>query len=291
MAAVYGTQGRLALGASSATSRIEFESCDMRMKEEVGNWAGVQGHRGELATRNRLSSVAPGGSLETKPNPAEWAILLPFILGGTPSGTSYPLAEVLPTFVMDLDDSVSVKQYTGCVMATATISGTAGGPIGLSMGIEAIDEGTDTFPSLSINNDYGPFMFYEGAFTIGATSGVTPFDFSITIDNVIDTGRYLNSRTRTSLRARGRRVNFQCGIPWGDYYNTLYGIQASEVAVSAVFTSAGYSLSLSMPKIRFPREGPTGRQREEEMRFTLAGQARKTNSTTDELAVVLDSTA
>lgn len=291
MSAVYGTSGKLALGASSATSRLEFEVCGVKMREEIANFAGVQGHRGELAGRNRLGNVAPGGPIEFTPNPAEWAILLPFILGGTPSGTSYPLAEALPTFVLDVDDSVSCKQYTGCVFSSATISGTAGGPIKLSTMVEAVDEGSDTFPALSIDATYGPFMFYEGAFTIAGVSSVTPFDFQIQIDNVIDVGRYLNSRTRTSLKARGRRVNFTCSVPYGDYYSNLYGIQGSEVAVVATFTSAAMSLAFTMPKLRIPREGPDGRQREDELKITLSGACRKTNSTTDELQVVLDSTA
>jgi len=290
MSAVYGTVGRLALGASSATSRLEFERCGVKMREEIASFTGVQGHRGELSGRNRLGNVTPGGPIDFCPTPNEWAILLPFILGGTPSGTSYPLAEALPTFVLDVDDSVSVKQYTGCVFTSATISGTAGGPIKLATMVEAADEGSDTFPSLSIDNSYGPFMFYEGAFSIGAVSSVTPFDFTIQIDNVVDVGRFLNSRTRTSLKARGRRVSFSCRVPYGDFYSNLYGIQGSEVAVVGTFTYGTQSIAMTMPKVRIPRDGPDGRAREEELSITLSGQARKTNSTTDELQVVLDNT-
>jgi hypothetical protein len=289
MSAIYGTFGKLALGASSPTSRIEFEMCDMRLHESVENYAGVQGVRGELASRNRLGNVVCSGTLTCTPTPAEWVILLPFILGGTPSGTSYPLAEVLPTFVMDLSDGTTCKQYTGCTIGSAEISAQSGGPLKLSCQIEAIDEGSDTFPSLTIDQTYGPFMYYESAWTIASVTA-TPFDFRIGIDNRVDTGRFLNSRTRTSLIARGRAVDFRCRLPWGDFYTNLYGIQSSEVSAAGVFTSAGYSISLTMPKIRFPREGPTGRNREAEMEFVLDGRARKTNGTTDELQVVLDST-
>lgn len=291
MTAIYGTFGKFAIGATAVTDkRIEFESCGLKLQEEIASFVGVQGHRGELSGRNRLGSVTCGGPLECTPTPLEWSYMLPYILGGTPSGTSYPLAEVLPTFYADLSDGTSAKQYSGCVMASATISAQAGGPLKLSANIEAIDESAVTFPSLSVDNSYGPFMFYEGAFTIAGVSNVTPFDFSIQIDNVIDTGRFLNSRTRTSLVSRARRVVFACNLPWGDYYSNLYAIQASEVAVACTFTSATLSMSLTMPKVRFGRVGPDGRGREEEMMFPLSGVARKTNAATDELQVVLDST-
>lgn len=285
MAAIYGTFGKLAIGGT----RIEFVSCGVKMRESIENYAGVQAHRGELATRNRLGNVSPGGPLECVPTPAEWVVLLPYILGGTPAGTSYPLGETLPTFTMDLDDGTSIKAYSGCTITTATISAQSGGPVKLSCQIEAIDEGVGSTVSGSIDQTYGPFMFYEGAFSVGATSSVTPFDFSVTIDNVVDTGRFLNSRTRTSLKARGRHVNFATRIPWGDFYSSLYGIQGSEVAVVGTFTSAGYSLAFTMPKVRFPREG-VERQREDELVLPLNGIARKTNASTDELQVVLDST-
>lgn len=289
MAAIYGTFGKLALGASSPTSRIEFEMCDLRLIETVENYAGAQGHRGELATRNRLGNVLVGGTLTCTPTPNEWAILLPFILGGTPSGTSYPLAEALPTCVIDLSDGTTCKQYTGVVFASAEISAQSGGPLKLSARLEGIDEGNDTFPSLTIDQGYGPFMFYESAWSINSVTA-TPFDFSISIDNKVDTSRFLNSRTRTSLLARGRSVDFRCRVPWGDFYTNLYGIQASEVASTGTFTSSTQSIVFSMPKIRYARMGPTGRAREEELVLELGGRARKTNATTDELAVTLDNT-
>lgn len=285
MAAIYGTFGKLAIGGT----RIEFVSCGVKMRESIERFTGVQSHRGELSGRSRLGNVSPGGPLECIPTPAEWVVLLPYILGGTPSGTSYPLAETLPTFTLDLYDGTSLKGYSGCVISQATITAQSGGPLKLSCQIEAIDETAGSTVSGSIDQTYGPFMFYEGAFSIGATSSVTPFDFSVTIDNGVDTGRYLNSRTRTSLVARSRSVMYNCRIPWGDFYSALYGIQASEVAVVGTFTSAAMSLAMTMPKVRFPRDG-VERQREEELVLPMSGKACKTNSSTDELQVVLDST-
>jgi hypothetical protein len=276
MAAVYGWQGKLGISSGSpVTIRYNFVVADMALEETLHNNSGDSATRDELALRTRLNSRAPDGTIGFEPTPIEWYALLEWILGGTGSGTSLPLADTLPTRFITLDDTVDVKTWDGCVAGRATISSGQQQPLKLDLEVNGIDEALGaaaSFPAIAFDDTFGPYMHADGVFVINSVT-VRPKQWSLTIENMPDTERYFNSNTRINIPSKGRRFTWNFQLPYGDYA-AAYGLQAADVGCSATFTAGAFSLAFSSTRVRFPRQGPKGRGREEEIMLVPNGVAR-----------------
>lgn len=282
-------------------SLLELISGDLALAEEGYHAEGMAGSRSHASARSRASLRRVTGSLQLQPNAAEWALLLPWILGADVSSTTYALAETLQPFTVTIDKDNGtdgkVFTYNGCKVASATITAEQGGPVSLTMNVEARDEAignAGTFPSLTLNVATGPFIFSDssGAITVGGTAFPVR-RFSCTIDNQLDTERFLNSTTRSGLVPKGRNVSVELGGPYGgkeSLYPTAATLAAG-VAVVATFTNTVHSVSLalSFPKVHFPRRTPPWNGREE-VDLPLVGMARYSSAVNDEIVVTLDST-
>lgn len=288
--------------AVTVDTLLEVVSGDIGLIEEGINTAGMTGTRSRYAARTRAGSRRVSGSVTLNPNAAEWALLLPWILGADASSTSYALAETLQSFTATLkkDNGTDGKVFTynGCKVARAVITGEQGGsPISLQMDIEGRDEtlgNAGTFPSLTLNVATGPFLFSDstGAITIAGTAYAAR-RFVLTIDNALDTERFTNSLTRTALQPRDRIISLELTVPYGTAtaaYPTAATLAAGvAVVITLTNTVHAVSLAFSLPKVHFGRRSPVWNGREE-MDLVLSGEARVSSAANDELAVTLDST-
>jgi hypothetical protein len=193
----------------------------------------------------------------------ELSQLLPWIMYGTPSGTApvtYPLADLAPQprFVT-IDRGPKVATYSGCQVNRATIRGSQGEPLDITLDVIGQDEtlaASGSFPALTLDTTTGPFIFTDLSLSINAAT-YNARDVEIIIDNVIDAGRFFNSQTLVSAIAMDRHVSFTCHLPYGDA-SAVYGLGQGGTAVTATFTGGGTSvLTLNMGKVAFPRKSPS----------------------------------
>ena len=305
---IMGVQGRLGVKeevtegtAVTVDSLLELTSGDLALAETELHAQGLSGSRSQWAARTRANLRRASGSLSLEPNAAEWALLLPWILGADASGTTYALAESLQAFTAtikrDNGTDGKVATYNGCKVARAVISSEQGSAVKLQLDVEARDEAignAGTFPSLTLNVATGPFLHTDsvGAITVGGTAFPCR-RVSITIDNALDTERFVNSLTRTGIQPKDRIITVELGGPYGGkeaLYPTAANLAAG-VAVVITYTNTihAVSLALSLPKVHFPRKSPPWNGREE-FDLVLTGVARASAAVNDELAVTLDST-
>lgn len=277
MAAVYGWQGQLGIDtANPVTKRYNFISSDIALEETIYNNSGDSATPEEIASRTRLNTRSADGPLVMEPTAVEWYAMLEWILGGPGVSTNIPLTNAIASRYVVIDDTVKVPVWSSCVVGRATISSQEKSALKLDMQIFGTDEtlgAAATFPALTYDTTSGPYMHFDGAFVINSVT-VRPKAWSLVIDNMPDTERYLNSQTRISTPRKGRRFTWNFNLPYGDYVAS-YGLQAADVAASATFTVGNTSLIFASSNIRFPRQGAKGRGREEEIMLVPNGIAYK----------------
>jgi hypothetical protein len=289
VAPALGVYTKLGIGAAApATAQLDYQSETLGLDETFLDTAGLRGTRSRMAARTVPTFRRVAGDVVLTPNPVELATVLPYVLGGTPSGTSYPLGEQLPAFVVQiLRAAGSLFTYTGCRVAQAVFRGQAGQALELTLSLLGIDEtvANAAFPSLSLDTTTLPFVFNQLTLTV-ATYVVQAFSFELTVDNGLEV-RQVNSPTATAVYATDRPVTLSVVVPFGDAAN-LYGLASAGVAAAANFTSGGTSLDFATPALQLPRRPVTVPNRSE-VRLTLQGGARYAVNPGDELAVTLDS--
>lgn len=248
----------------SSAQCLEFISESMSQSTSLSYNDGIRGTRQMARERVRKSARTVGGTITMTPTQTELRTLLPWILGTneTGSGTSgspyaYILAETLQEFqilALKVEPSAihtdEVFLYENCRVARATFSASSGGPLTLSLDIEAETERSYANGSISIGSNPStptdvmsggssgrsvpssvpdtdtPFMFYDtghsnGALTIGNADREC-FDWSLTIDNVLDTGRFMNSLDRTNIPSMGLVVSMTATVPFTAAEDELY---------------------------------------------------------------------
>lgn len=254
------------------------------------NTQGMAGTRSQRSERSRTSITVVSGTLNFEMSPLMMVYLLPKILGGTPTGTSFPLAETLPAFQCQIDRISKVFNYTGLVVNKATFKGSPGGFVQLALDVVGVDEvvvAAGGGQAIAAPLD-PPFIFEDGVLTVAAT-GYNMLDFELTIDNKV-AARNANSLTATRISPTDLReigLSFTC--PWGSGETALYNSALAGLACSLVFTNGGYSATFTLPCVQFPRMTPVvGSKGEIPMR--MQGICRMT-STTKEIVIVNDSSA
>jgi hypothetical protein len=290
MSAVMGWQAQLGLGDSAPVDEAyEFLKETLALDEEFVDSDGLRATRSHAKEAVRQGVRRVGGSLVMRPTPVQLANLLPRVLGAEASGTTYALAESLPTFVATIDRVSKVFTYTGCKVDRAIFRSQAGEPLQLTLEVLGLDESVGnagTFPSLSIDTTTSFFLFQDLTLSIGGNAYPAQ-SFELIVDNHLEANRFLNSATRSSLPERDRTITLNTHLPYGDA-TAGYATGVNGVAVVATFTNGNTSLSFSLSAVQFPRQSPTVPGRDE-IRLPLSGVARKSGGTS-ELTVTLDST-
>lgn len=272
---VMGSQAKLwvveALPFNASTaSALEFVSETLSAKKTLVYNDGIRGTRARGRERVRVGGITCNGTITMTPSKAELDLLLPWILGAdaTGAGTSgdpyvYALAETLQEFQVMVFRVSSVATHTaevfvyeGCRVARATFSASSGGPLTLSLDIEAETE--VFFENGSIGNGYGTayptqstaimssgssipssvvdnnsmFMFSDssgasGNFEVGGAVR-NAYDWTLTIDNMLDAGRQLNQLVRTSIPTMDRLVTLNMTLPFTSDEDDLYNVDVND---------------------------------------------------------------
>lgn len=291
MAAAQSMLGKLGISASNPVdAQFDFKQESLSCREEFLDGNGLRGEMQHDVSRVRRNLRRIGGQLSLQPNPAELALLLPWILGTPASGTTYALSDAPPARYVTIDRVTKVFTYDGCKVDQAVFRASRGMPLDLSLDVVGIDEtvgNSGTFPSLSIDRATGgPLMFSDAVISHAGTE-YTPADFTMSIRRKIDKDRFFNSLTLVSVVPHDLEITVEMRLPYGDA-SAVYNSGPGGVAIVATFTNGTQSLAFTLAKVCFPRQSPNLPNRSEVM-VSLRGNAYKDGSTAS-LATVLDST-
>lgn len=291
MSAAMGNITQLAIGdADPVTQRLDFQFCDFGITQEMPDWSGMRGTRSRGTERVRESFKRLTGQLRMYPTAVELSYILGWIMGGTVSGTSYPLGDTLPEKYVTVDRKTKVFTSNGVKVSKARFDCRQGQALQVTMDLVGKDttEGNEgTFPSIAMDVTTKPFMWHDATITIAGSTYYSD-DFSLEIDNAINLDRFFNSLTLTEATSTDRIVRLSLSLPFGDSY-AAYNTGSSGVAANVTFTNGAVSLAFDFSKVIFQRKDPPITGRNNEVMLPLIGEAKK-NGSTLELVTTLDST-
>lgn len=272
-------QTKVGIGASSPVDRfLEVVSCSLSKTSEMAVTAGMRGKRGRDFNRARTHKFRVTGQLVLEPCVAEIDALLPWLLGGTTALGVTPLADALVKRNIVVDKVTKVMTYDECVVSQFVLEGSEGNPLRLSVDIEGQSEtegNSGTFPSLTPAYE-NFFLFSDCTFTINSVT-CTPKNFRLTLNNSLDTERFLNSTSRNEIPAQDRTINLEIGLPYDSVHEALYDIAAYDgdgvggsIAISDGTTT--YTIALShMKAAEAPIEVPERSELMLNMSFQVFG--------------------
>ncbi|REK19172.1 MAG: hypothetical protein DWQ37_01915 [Planctomycetota bacterium] len=293
-----GTKNETTYGSAVTVDQgFVFTSESIVKRGVIVERSGLRGTRSHQALDTRTGPYTVGGRLTLEPTPEDLAIWLPRILGADPSGTTYDLAETLPSFTLAIDRVARVFTYAGCKVDRATFSGSQGGLLRLALDIVAQSEAVaaaGTFPALSPNNSQ-PYIFSDLALTLASTAREVK-EFELVIDNGLITDRFMNSLVITSAPEGDRTIMLRTMHAWAAENADLYAQALAGAAGTLELTNAlggtppdGYRTTFSFATLQVPDRSPSVPGRDELM-LNLEMMARRVGST-PELSVTHDSTS
>jgi hypothetical protein len=250
---------------------------------------GLRGTRSHQADDTRGGTYTVSGTLLLEPTPEDLAVILPLILGGSPSGNSYPLAETVPSFTCSIDRVAKVFTYAGCKVTKAIFSGAAGGLLRLALEIVGQSEtvaAAGTFPSLTATIT-PPYIFSDLVLTLQSAAREVS-QFELVIDNALVADRFMNATTIASAPEGDRTVMLSTTHPFAAANADLYGQALAGTAGTLALSNGGYSTVIQFGTLQVPDHSPVVASRAE-IPLRLQMTARKSGAAA-ELSVTHDST-
>ncbi|WP_339730093.1 phage tail tube protein [uncultured Gimesia sp.] len=257
-----------------AESLVETQTID-----ETGGTTGTTEH---ISERTRLGQKRCSGTIQVPASRLALDTLLPLILGAAESSNVFALADTLPEFVMMIDRDEKVYTYSGCRIARATFSGSSGQMVMIGLDIEAETEtegDAGTFPALETPTET-PYRFEDGVLTL--QSSTREFnEFSLVIENQLDTERFENNLTRVDIPLLDRIITLGTNHPWSTANLDLIKQDLAGAGGSLVLTNTELSsnvLTFTLGAIQYPTKTP-GTQKAQVTRLPLEGMVRKVGTT------------
>ncbi len=288
---VMGWETKFGVGAAAPTTKaIELTQFGLIGSIQSVRNNGARGTRSNFATGVREGVKVAEGSISCEPRPDELAILLPFILGAAASGTTYALAEALPSHVWDYYAGPDSFRFTDCAVNRATFRSGPGQPLQLTLDVIALDwDDTITFPTLTNYSSLSPFMHHDSVVTLGGTA-YKPDSITVVIDNRLNPIQR-NSQTRTHLKPADRIITTSLQFGFSTDEQVLHTLAATaNTTGSIVYTNGAVSLGFAMPAMQTPRQTPPMQNRSAEVSRQFQWLAKANAAALDELVVTLDST-
>jgi hypothetical protein len=235
-------------GTLPATQLIDNVSGRIGAIQEIVDSTGQNASLTGRTNRMRVTGTPTEPAFNMEPTAQEWAYLLPWMLGGSNTGTTpivYTIGNDLPLRgiqgVEDRAGSAYPHNYTNVAVDSFTIRSSPGQLLGLeinSIVSGGVYENSTAFPSLSnFDNTTSPFAFpdltgdgatgSDGVFTIAGT-GLQIFSSSISVSYNLDRARRPHTLQAAGLRKRARDVSLSFNMPAADaqaiYASDLRGL-------------------------------------------------------------------
>lgn len=280
-----------ALPFSGSATPLRFKSESLAKQSTILNDSGMDGSASEHSELSREGQSTVSGQITLDWSPTGGAVLLPLILGGTPSGTTFPLADTAPAAWQYQIDRVSeVFNYTDVRVNKATWKGQSGGPVEVLLDLLGVDEvlvAAGAGQAFVVPLDPG-YVFSDLAISVTGDAR-SIFDIELTVDNRL-ASRYANSKVPTRIaRSAKRQVAVSFTTPFGPDEVDLYNVALGGIEVILTATNGNYSTVWAMGKVQFPAMSPVV-PGQGEIPLKMTGIARMFG-TTRELIVTHDSSA
>jgi hypothetical protein len=275
--------------SGTADTFFDFVSENLKLTQELPDLSGFRGLRGRPSERVREVARRVGGPIVFHPTPGDLVTLLPRILGAAAVGTTFAVAETIPSFIVTIDRVIKVPTYTGCYVNRATFRGSENSPMELTLDIIGTDESVGaagSFPAISVSDATVPYVFSDLALVINSVTYACK-TWELTVDNALEP-QFFNSLTMTRANATDRIITVTTQLPYGDA-SAAYGLTQTGVACTATFTNGGVSCLFTTPAVSFPKDSPVVSNTRGEIFLNLTGVARRSGSTA-ELTITNDST-
>lgn len=277
MAAATGMLSRLSINGII----FDFESCSLGVQEAIVDANGLRGSLAHDVSRFRQGIRRVGGQIRLQPNVEETPLLNTFAMGGAAS----TLSNTALVYAIVHDKVAKVGTYTSSAVNRSTWSANQGEPMSMNLDILCIDEsiGSSFGSPTAMDAASGPWMFQELGLSI-SSSTFSARNFSMVLDNHLDSGRFFNSQTLISLVRTDRTITVQTELPYGDA-NAVYNTGSAGASIVATFTNAVTSntMTFTLGKVVFGRT-PIAVPGRTEVMYSLVGQA-AANGATAELVV------
>lgn len=296
-----GTFGKFAVDDSAVTAigdfdsgsfSYEFLSTDLRRTTTATYNDGIRGTRSRAKERVRRTAIAVSGGIVMNPTPVELDQWLPRILGTNESADSFVLAETVPVFGVLIERELKRYVYTGCKVNAATFSCSQGGLMNLRVDIEGqseIESATSWPGTIPVIDSGAPFIMADTTFQLAADTSCTQVrEWEITVNNFLNTDRYMNSVTRQPLHALDREVTLRLVVPYNSDSADLVQKSVPGSGGTLTMTNGNTSTLFTFANLTGNDETPPIPGKEElflNLQFTAY-----TSSTTKELVVTHDST-
>jgi hypothetical protein len=267
-----GTKNETTYGTAVAVDQgFVFVNESIVKRGVIVERAGLRGTRSHQALDTRVGPYTVGGRLVLEPTPEDLAIWLPRILGAAPSGSTYNLAETLPSFTLSVDRVAKVFTYAGCKVNRATFAGSQGGLMRLALDIVAQSESlaaAGTFPSL-VPSLSQPYIFSDLTLTL-ASAAREVREFELVVDNALVTDRFMNSLVIVGAPEGDRMITLRTTHAWAAANADLYAQALAGAAGTLELTNAlggtppdGYRTTFNFATLQVPDRSPNVQSRDE----------------------------
>lgn len=287
---------RVGIGATSgsaATREVDFLACTIGKQGTHIQSEAIRGTRSYIGELVNDGVYTVGGQLTLHPRPLELDMILPFILGGNESTDTFPLAETLPEFGIDVYKVAQTCRYAGMKVNQATFRCAPNQPLVVELDVQGKTETTGvSFPTLTNVSNVAPYVFSEMVLTLDSVA-YNCFSVAIGINNNLMLDHHMNSQSRTELPEQSRVITLQTSVQMtSTEASALYAGSVAGISGSVAFAKGNYALTFSFAKLQRPTQPVVIPQRNGEVVLDLSFVARKDAATpTMELVVTNDSTA
>lgn len=268
-ARLYAKDGSGTLAWNSGTIRsFPFYRESMRKIGSVVYPQVITGSRDEAGERARKGPSLYYGTITFGVSPSELAFWAPYWLGGTPSGTSYPLGETLSPFGLYIDKVTTKYAFYDCYVDKALVVGRQNGPGGppnyltLQLTVYALSytnspATTATASIATITGDYVPIVFEDAASAITIQSSARETkQLAILHENFLKQ-RYVNSLEPSITYPIHRRVTVQTRHPFDTGTSALDDVALSSSAAGTfAFTNGTVSAQWNFTLLQLVSQTP-----------------------------------
>ena len=273
-------------GASDPS--FEYVSESLTMQQQLGGGNGIRGSRSHNKDRVRILAETISGSVALEPTKAELQQWLFLAMGGG-SLSAPTLAETLDNFGVLVDRIAKRFVYSNCKVSRFSLSGSQGQPVSCQVEIEGETEtevGTAMPTVAAIDGDL-PFIFSDATISLAADASASEIArFALSIDNGLDTGRFMNSVTRDCLDPTDRRITLGLSVPYNADTVDLHDQSVGGASGTLTLTNTSGAFAFTMSNLKSPAQSPSTSRRGEEVFLELNMTAYCTNAN-DELSVTI----
>lgn len=245
------------IGATDpVTKQLQNVNCGIGRRGVHVTKDGARGTRSPQSGTVGDGPYTVDGPLVIQPSDDEWDKIFEWALGTAASANVYALAETVPERFITQEKIAKVFTWAGCKVNKLTIGSSAGSPV-LTAGLEIMGKteaigNAGTFPAISgtLTTDQ-PFLHQQLVCTLNSVV-VKVDDVVITVDNMLDGSRFLNSQTRTDIPEQGRRITLDLANPYNVDDVALYNIAVAGISGTLVYTNGSRVLTFSFVNLKAP---------------------------------------